>query len=310
MRRRQFLAGCFVVATATAGACGNYSNDDLDYQLALPAKTDLTIAMQAATAPMEDQAEYYRATRDVVSFFNAVVDALLRPVDLVRAFTPSQRRDDSRVWGPWRDDRHPGWLARLIITRHDDPTVANYGFRFEYQFQLRRALPADSPWIVFMNGLFLPRAGVRRGDGALLVDTAAARAAGYSVDDPRDPNDWNQLKRLELTYARSAFPVRVNMKIENFPGAESPGAEYSYEETKTGAGRMTFHLDLRTNPARGLRIDSRWTGAGAGRSDVTAATLPGLAAADCWDVTGKEVYRFRQWEMTSTIGRETDCPTF
>ena len=48
------------------GACGNYSNEDLDFQLALPDQSEIEAKMQVSVN-RSDSAEYYKATRSAVT---------------------------------------------------------------------------------------------------------------------------------------------------------------------------------------------------------------------------------------------------
>src|SRR5512141_1702456 len=93
-------------------ACGNYSNEDLDFQLALPQDGELEAKLPQAIS-LNDSAEYYVTTRKVVTDFNAIARTLVGLVDKVRGISPTSRKGSQRTWGPWPDENHPGWQMRV-----------------------------------------------------------------------------------------------------------------------------------------------------------------------------------------------------
>src|SRR5512138_269969 len=97
-------------------ACGNYSNDDLDFQLALPEQSDIEAKMQLSVV-RADSAEYYRDTRNAIATFNAMVAKLTGLIDVVRRNVPTSRHGDERVYGPWPAEEQPGWEIRVVMHR-------------------------------------------------------------------------------------------------------------------------------------------------------------------------------------------------
>jgi hypothetical protein len=118
-----------MLAALALAACGNYSNEDLDFQLALPADGELEAKLPQALI-LDNSAEYYTLTRRVVTEFNGMAVALVSLVDHVRKYSPTSRNGAERIWGPFADDKHPGWQMRVVMQRLDDPIVPQPGFVF------------------------------------------------------------------------------------------------------------------------------------------------------------------------------------
>lgn len=290
------------LATALLGACGgNYSNEDLDFQAALPEHDDLVAKLPAQALTTADSAEYYRTTRDVVKIFNTVLDGFLGLIDGVRAYPPTQRQPSTRIWGPFLADKFPDWQIRMVMDRKPDAAVAGFGYHFDYQLQVRRARLPDAPWLSLLTGSFAPSGGARKGSGQMIFDTVAARAAGYPL------TEFGDLQRLDVTYQTVSFPVTVDMVIANRPGADSPGATYQYRERADGSGEMVFAW--RTKEARSLQVRSRWLGSGAGRSDVrvTEGLGLGLGGVDCWGIDTHATFVRRDWDAAANSGSEATC---
>lgn len=295
---------------AFIAACGNYSNEDIEFQLALPDQAELTAKLpQTVDAP--DAPEYYLQTRVVVFLFNGIQANFLGLIDHVRAYPATSRAPRRRVWGPFPDDKHHGWSWRVIMERAEDPTIP-LGFRFAYWVQLRPAGAGDGGWIEFISGHYLPGGGARRGEGELRVDTRPARAAGFPIDDPMDPTDYNDLEQLQISY-RSVLPIRVTMDITYVPGGETASAHYEYRERADGAGSMLFSWPVTGVPGvEELELQSRWLGSGAGRADARVsrglARDLGLRGTDCWGLDGRATYSSRDWQKDKPpLGTESAC---
>src|SRR3954453_24168503 len=94
------------------GCGGNYSNEDLDFQLALPVQEDLAVKLPV-TVEVPDSAEYYKITREVVRIFNGISTAFLDLIDPVRAFPPIDRQPGHGQWAPSPVREHLGWHRRV-----------------------------------------------------------------------------------------------------------------------------------------------------------------------------------------------------
>src|SRR5262249_26926127 len=148
-----------------------------------------------------DTAELYRMTRTTAVVFNTMIDSVLGLVDIIRAFPPTTREPDRRVWGPAPSDDHPGWLFEMVMERKDAAT-------FSYLIQF--APQADpGAWIPLIDGTYTVSGGVRRGMGYLHVDTVALRAAGVDT--------FGYLDDLTVNYTTNSFPITVDLEFHSRP---------------------------------------------------------------------------------------------
>jgi hypothetical protein len=298
MSRRPAIITSLAAAASLALGCGNYSNEDLDFQLAVPKRDELTAKLPGQALVSPDAAEYYRATREVGTSFNAAVMELTRLVDEVRAVPPSGRNGDERVWGPFRHDTDRDWEIRLRMSRGPGGGEPSFGYVFEFH---RVGAPRD-PWQRLMSGTF----GLNRGHGELVLDLELARKSGYPVSEFKD------LLRITVGYQRRAYPFTVDMKLENVPESPNPEATYGYSENADGSGSLTFVWRRRDNVlAQAIEIRSRWNATGAGRAD--ARIIEGFAAManalgiDCWGPDGRTTYLLREYGSRREEGTASAC---
>jgi hypothetical protein len=287
-----------LLAAALAGCGGNYSNEDVDFQLALPAQEDIAVRLPA-TAEVPDPAEYYKITRDVVKAFNGIGNAFLSLIDTVRAFPPSERQAGHRVWGPFPNQEHPGWQARVVIDRADDAAAS---VTFTYSVDVRPTGSAAA-WLPLITGTVHSNGGVRRGQGQMVLTTTAPRAAGYPLDML---DGWES---LTIDYQSVTFPVTSTMTLISHP--ESRRTVYSYAEEADGAGAMVFDFPTpQFAPfATVARIHSRWLASGAGRGDFQV--LEGVSArargTDCWSADTRASFVSRDLEPARNLGDAATC---
>jgi hypothetical protein len=295
------LVAIFIATLVVAAGCGgNYSNEDIDFQLALPEKEDLAAKLPAQSLEITDSSEYYRTTRNVVRLFNGLGGAFLTIIDAVRAFPPTERNGARRIWGPFPNERFREWVLRLVIDRVGDPLAPT---RFEYEVQFRRAQEATAAWTPLIKGSFAPGGGVRRGEGSLQFITGAARAATYPLEGLTETDE------LRVDYQTRSFPVTVKITLVGFPTRQQ--LVYEYAEAADGSGSMRFESPFPEGGviASALLARSRWNGAGAGRADVTVTKgfVAGQRAVDCWGIDTRATHVFRQWAPAETKGAETSC---
>src|SRR5262245_18649358 len=167
--KRSTTAIVVAAAAAAWGGCGNYSNEDVEYQLALPEQNELEAKLPQALT-VEDSAEYYRTTRDTVFFFNGILDSLLGLVEHVRRHPATKREVGKRIWGPFQGDK-PGWTMMITMERVPKTGVAE---RFDYSFEVRPSGDPTAAWIPLLWGSYLPSGGVRRGTGVLDLNVVDA----------------------------------------------------------------------------------------------------------------------------------------
>ena len=296
-----------VVAVVLLGACGNYSNEDLEYMNAVPNSNDLSANLPARSSALmpATEAELARTTHNVTSTFNGMLDSILAVVDTIRSYSPTSRSADSRTWGPIAAGQAPGWMWRLVVTRVDATT-------FTYALEFHRAGDPVDTWLGFLSGMFDASAGLRRGIGSLHVDTAMLRAEGYPFDA-----DGMKLDTIDVSYATVDYPISVVMDLVTFPNAPDTStinsAHYEYAAQADGQGSMSFTLvgDLITGPAiETLAVTSRWLPGGAGRADiiVESGDGAGLHQTECWDNSFDPTYNDKPWSTSEDVGDPSACP--
>lgn len=296
-------AFCIVAAALVVG-CGNYSNDDLDFQLALPEPSDIQARMELSVVRL-DSAEYYRATRNAVTTFNQMVGTLTGMIDLVRGTTPTRRNGNERVWGPWPVEAYPDWELRVVMQR--SPVSASE-LHMDYWLQLRPAGTDDSAWVSFLTGSYISAGSARNGQGDIHLLAAEVRAAGYPIDDDRG---LASLDHLDVAYDTRAFPVTVAMSVENLPTADTQSVRYDYLQNQDGSGRMSFDWVGKTEAGADIpaRMAAQWIGSGAGRADLTAELVANVSTTlgiDCWGGDSVATYTFRSRDRVTT-GDPTTC---
>jgi hypothetical protein len=276
-----------------AGCGGNYSNEDLDYQLSLPQRSDL-VAQLPSTVENPCEAEYHKTTRGVVAEFRGIVDAFLGLIEAVRRYPPTSRLPDRRIWGPFPNDKHRDWLVRVVIIRNG-PVDAPTSFDYTVDFRPLRGNEAD--WKAIIKGSFEPHAGVRRGIGQLHLITKDARDVGYPLDDLAG------VFSLDINYKTDAFPIFVGTDLTD--GMGHP-ASYTYHENQDGSGDMSFTFQPQgaSQLADEFEIISRWNSSGVGRGDarVTHGTFAGLKGIDCWGMDTCPTYTQRDFEAQKKAG--------
>jgi hypothetical protein len=285
------------------GACGNYSNDDVDFQLALPDQGDMEAKLQVSVS-RADSAEYYKLTRNAVLNFNAMVVNLTALVDAVRGYVPTSRNGNERTWGPFPDDKHPGWEIRIVMRRS---TASQTLLHMDYWVQLRQVGQGDSGWVSLLTGQYTSQGSARTGYGDIHFNVQTSRAAGYPADS--DPG-LVELDHLDVCYNNSGDPtacantngaaVLVDMQITNLPNAKTQAAHYVYELAQDSSGLMQFDWQGTTDSGLAITatMHARWMATGAGRADLVADVTPNLPkqttlGIDCWGPDTVETYSYR-----------------
>jgi hypothetical protein len=305
--RRSLLAALLLAL----GACGNYSNEDLEFMNAVPARDDLTASIPPKPISTGNEAELSAQTHDAVRGFNGMLDGVLALVEAVRSYEPTSRgRDEqkreTRTWGPIpaTDDATGalnGWEWRFVMARETTPSTV-----FDYRLELRPLGDPDAVWTAFIAGGFDAAVGVRRGNGHFLVDFKSLRELGYPFKD----EDRN-LNSVALTYTTATFPIQVSMMMAAVDGTT---ATVDYAAQDDGSGSLTFTLigdliDL-TPAIETLAITSRWLPSGAGRSDlvVQSGDGAGLRRTQCWNDSFVATYENKAWAPADNFGDPSLCP--
>jgi len=291
----------FILIAALAGCdTGNYSNEDIDFQLALPAREDIAVRMPTQALETNDSAEFYRSTRQTVRDLDGSADVFVALIDHVRATAPSEREPDRRVWGPFPIQESPLWLVRLVIERIEETGTP---LHFSYSIEFRAKAASDSSWAALFSGVFTPGSNGRRGAGTIQFTSAAARAAGYPL------GGLTAIDRLTIDYKTDTLPLRVRVDVTNTAGE---AASYEHTEEQDGSGAMLFTFPWPGPAVTSLEVRARWLGSGAGRADVKVLTgLPaavGLTGTDCWGIDARPTFVHRGWEpLRADVGMESSC---
>jgi hypothetical protein len=301
--------GAAIAILLAFAACGNYSNEDLEFMNAVPAREDLTAFIPRSMILPANEAELSKETHSVIATFNGALD-FLNAADLIRTYQPTSRIPDGRVWGPAPMNDHPGWQWRFTMTR--DPAAPEM---FKYTFDVEPIGAGDS-WSPFISGSFVALGGgVRRGMGSFTIKTDTLRAAHFPF---AYGNDGSLLQELDVMYSTASFPISVSMNLTLYPKASTGDftttafITYHYEAQESGQGGMEF---AGTDSASGasLSVVSRWLATGRGRAEatVTSGTGAGATWTECWDDSFRSVYDNKPWAMAPdpvTTGDPALCP--
>jgi hypothetical protein len=291
-----------ILIAALAGCdAGNYSNEDLDFQLAVPAREDIAVRLPAQALETTDSSEAYRNTRKTVRDLDGTAEAFLSLLDHVRINAPSERLPNKRIWGPFPIQESPLWLARLVVERFEEKDKP---LHFSYSIEFRAKADSIGPWMPLFSGEFTPNASARRGTGILRFTSAGARAAGFPL------GGLSPIDILSIEYKTDSFPLTVRVEVTPYPPA--PTAVYVHTEEQDGSGFLHFVFPTANERVSLLEFRSRWLGSGAGRADVKVlAGGPlwlGLMGTECWGIDTRLVFRKLPWEpVLSAFGVESDC---
>jgi hypothetical protein len=288
-----------LAAAVLAGACGDYSNEDLEFMNALPQGSDVHAEIPPVSSALEltNEAELAQKTHDVTTNFNGLADTFVSLVDAVRSYPPTTRTPTSRTWGPFPADRaqmkNLDWQTRMIVSF--DETVAD---QFDYEIDMHRDGNADTDWPTFMSGHFEAGHTARRGVGHVELDTAKVRAEGL------DASDLGMLDDLVVDYATVADPITIDMTITDLadPASTNPApvVVYHYSGFAGGQGKMVFDLlgNVIPGPAtEDMRVTSQWLASGAGEAVLTVVSGDGVGSTqtECWGTDFAATYNSKPW---------------
>jgi hypothetical protein len=312
---RALVPTVLVLLGVLLSACGgNFSNEDLEYLNALPSREELASKLPGGTGPSRqglgqrldrlsvgDPSPLYQDTRQASDDFNAVLDALLRFVEDIRALPPTTREPHRRTWGPFRDAGQPGHELRFVMERQEEAPL------FTYQLQFRPVPAAGADWWPFLEGAFRADAGVRKGEGELHLHVEEARARGLNVEDLRG------LRQLDVTYQTRELPTWVVMRLTAQAPSTAAEVLYTSREQPGGFGEMRF-VQRETDAIPGgetedVEITSRWTPdqGGVGGFVIVRGDLTGAGYRECWNAQYAVTYAKRSWELFGT-GDVSACP--
>lgn len=321
-RRRPHAAGMMLRAAVLAVAasvglgmgisgCGNYSNDDLEFLNALPARENVTVEVPVRSAVLlGGAAEGWRTAWAVSRTFNSAAEGLLALVDRIRSSYPTSRNGETRVWGPFPSDRQPEW--RVVFSMMKNQNVPEND-RFEYVLEMippsgvTLALGRDRT--VVLSGRFNAAARAGNGIGHLELSPGEARQAGVIFEN------LDRLQTLALDYDYRGGPRVVDIVLTydppRDPAVDVSHASYHYRQDEQRANFMQFDLekDVVPGPAGvdSIHIQSQWRADGRGREDraIAAGDGVGAMAQECWNETFQSTYQ-SSW-LGGTTGDPTSC---
>jgi len=265
--------------TLVLAACGNYSNDDLEFLEALPGRQDLQAQVpQDQASALALKAWLYSDTVAAAMQIDEGVEAIIDAIDLIRDRTPSGRTADARTWGPFADS-DPRFEDQVVIARSAQT--------FNFAFSQRPV--GQSEFVKVLSGTFVG-ASAAKGHGSLDYEVAPLEEIGHA---PADPN----LRSLRFVYANDAAPRTVHTTLLSRNPDNGQVATLSYVFTES-AGEGNLDYDLQGQSDAGpydVRVLSRWLpDGGAGRADGVGSLQehPGwlLEVHQCWDARFLETY--------------------
>jgi hypothetical protein len=305
-RRAPFSLAVLALALG-ASACGNYSNEDLEFMNAVPDRNDVSSDFPVTAALTNpNEAALAKETRDATTGFNGILDLILGMVEKIRSFEPTSRQPNERIWGPIPADKQPGWQWRFAMTRQPD-------LSFTWSFEIEPVGGGEADWVPLVSGAFQPSPGVRRGIGSFTLDTTALRAESFPFDA-----GLADVKTIIISYSTQAFPISVTAELEKFPNYPDLSAVnttmFQYGAQADGSGAMTFSVTgdlIPLTPAlETFQVTSRWLANGAGEATaaVTAGDDAGLSQTQCWNDAFNATYNDEPWATPAMTGDPSACP--
>lgn len=307
-----------VVGAAVQSACGNYSNEDLEFMNALPQTDDVALASPLrAAGRLADEDDALKTTIKVTAAVNASALGALAFVDKVRTVYPTAREQNTRIWGPFPDDKNPGWQVELRMTR----MLAVDGLTPHFGYEMVMIAPspinfgtdvAPRSETQVLGGWFESTGRARGGVGALVLTPKEARDAGAAA------KDLEKLVTETIDYDNRTWPRVLDVSITNEPPAdpktEAESATYHYERVQNGDGGMRFSFLQDSVPGplgvETLEMASQWRGTGEGQAKVSVLAGDGMGFnwTDCWDATSRTAYDNRPVNgAPSVVGDPATC---
>lgn len=238
----------------------------------------------AARALGAETAELYRVTRNVTYSVDHQIFGTLRGVEDIVALPPTERTDDRRVWGPYREALSPVEV-RFVMDRGDDD-------HFTYAFEQR---PVGGVFAPVVHGDWAPAGAAtdEAGEGAFTVELAQFGGAG----------------RVEVEFVRHAGGVDFDLAllgVADAPGLATTDARYLARRAPDGGGELIVAYPAEETGVWHLK--SRWQADGAGRGDAFLETDAGerVEVSECWDTDFDRVYASAPGEA-GTAGDAAAC---
>ena len=273
---RKLVPGMIAIAMV---ACGNYSNDDLEFLGALPSKQALQVNVpQDQRSALTVKAWLYSGTVSTGAQLNAGIETVIDDIEVIRSLPPTERGLDSRTWGPF-SDTDPRFEDRVVITR----SAATFNF------EMTQRPVGQGDFVPIITGTFVGN-DASQGHGSLDYEASALEQIGHAPADP-------DLRSLRFVYANDSTPRTVHTTIVSRDPTTGQAVTLAYAFTEAAAeGDLDFDLQGPSDAGPyDLHVLSRWLpDGGAGRADGTGTLLdrPGwvLQVHQCWNDSFDETY--------------------
>jgi hypothetical protein len=250
-------------------------------------RVEVNLPLASAFAKDDDDwATLYLFTASTTEDINRMVGTVLFWVDTItHDYRPSyvDASETNATWGPWATALDPVYTL-LWVTRDPDTDITTWGFD---QWPRDAERDASSPVV---QGTVDPGATREVSTGRFSIDFDAIHAL--------DPTE-EATGQFAVDYDIGADGVSGTATFIDF-GPDAIDADYAYDQTFDGEGRMDLAVVSDLNPGGGSGLEetwdvrSRWLASGAGRADVrvTGGDLGATEAtvSECWDTSFARVY--------------------
>lgn len=296
---KKYLAGFLLLC-----ACGNWSNSDLEYVYALPQRDTLKSQLGAQSAMqgvrrdplLGEHSDVYESTKKASDEFNAFLDGVLTGLDTLRTIPPTKREDNKRIWGPYQDQKNPGFEVKVEVVKVEDK-------RFQWSLQMGKRFAND--FVVVGGGKFVPTESLRKGRGDFFFDAVTAHALLGTTKKAGDPD------KIDVGYSTDTDPVIVEV---DFTVGTTTTVGYDYNRYADSSAAFTYTVGGLPDPdATKISAVAAWDAKTAG--DVVYNVLEGnnrgAMARQCWDADQKIVHELLMLPDGGVYqtGSATNCAT-
>ena len=306
MRSAIRLALVAALAAASAG-CGNYSTEDLRFLSALPRREHLVVAVPASTGagptalrtsalastsgysltcpagPTFGDATVWQWAKPISDDLNGAVTWIVGLIDNVRRIPPTHRSEDSRRWGPFDDDKHPGHEIQVVIDR-SWPAGPDGPATYDYRFEAR--VTGTTVFYPLITGSFVG-ASSSHGDGWVALDFQSFWDVGVNEADTPHGS-------LTIDYSRSGDPLTTDLLLQAGTAGGFGVVSFGYGYAGYADGNGAFDYAFKNGFDDRLAVRTSYDPVGAGRLAVevtpSGAPAPTASFRQCWDAAGCLVY--------------------
>jgi len=299
-------------ALLLAAACGNLSNEDVAFLVAIPQRDQLHVAVPANDGTVQPACLYGAAdvwtnAKTSGDGLNAAVDGLIAFVDAIRAQPPTSRDQDSRTWGPFPDQQHPGIEFRATLDRELDANRVPWHWIFDIS---ARGQASGTAFVPILEAEFFGAQAVN-GIGRMTLHFETAAALG--INKPTDPTG-----PMRIYYDRFEDPRTISLDLTSSTGFGLVSFDYGYAGYADGHGRFDYAFP---DPKSGCKVEvtTYFDKLGEGRDVVRldCGVIGVLGPIEqCWDRSACLTYANDPFAFTPaclgvkpcTLGAATDCP--